>query len=84
MAELKDVWKQTAKSVVIALNDLGVSLFTTAKVGIDAAVEWARKDNPHVQAEGTEVPAEEPVAEAAEAAAEPAAPAQEEAPADAK
>ena len=59
MAELKDAWKQTAKSVVLALNDLGVSLFKTAKYGVDAAVEWARKDNPHVQADGCEIPEEE-------------------------
>ena len=56
MAELKDAWKQTAKSVVLALNDLSISLFKTAKYGVDAAVKWASKDNPHVQAEGKEVP----------------------------
>jgi hypothetical protein len=59
MSELKDTWVQTAKSFVLALNDLGVSLAVTAKAGVDAAVEWARKDNPHVQAEGREIPTEE-------------------------
>ena len=77
MAELKDTWVQTAKSFVLAMNDLGVSLAVTAKAGVDAAVEWARKDNPHVQAEGCEVKAEEavaePVEEAAAEAEEPAA-----------
>ena len=63
MAELKDAWKQTAKSVVLALNDLGVSLFKTARYGVDAAVEWARKDNPHVQTQGTEIPVDEPCEE---------------------
>ena len=62
MSELKDAWKQTAKSAVLALNDLSVSLYKTAKAGIDAAVEWARKDNPHVEAQGTEIPDEEPAA----------------------
>ena len=66
MAELKDAWMQTAKSVVLALSDLGVSLFKTAKYGVDAAVEWARKDNAHVQAEGTEIPMDDPVEEPAE------------------
>lgn len=61
MAELKDAWKQTAKSFVLALNDLSISLFKTVKAGADAAVEWARKDNPHVvDAEGTEIPVDEP------------------------
>ena len=73
MAELKDTWMQTAKSFVLALNDLGVSLAVTAKAGVDAAVEWAKKDNPHVQAEGREVPTEETVEEQApEQPAQPA------------
>ena len=70
MAELKDAWKQTAKSFVLALNDLGVSLSASVKAGVDAAVEWARKDNPHVQAEGTEIPCEEPAETPAEETAE--------------
>ena len=75
MSELKDAWKQTGKSFVLALNDLGISLSQSAKLGIDKAVEWARKDNPHYEAaQGTEVPTpeEEPAAEASEEApAEP-------------
>ena len=63
MADLKKSWKQTAKSFILAFNDLGVSLADSAKVGVDKAVEWARKDNPHVQAEGTEIPTEDPVVE---------------------
>ena len=56
MADLKQTWKQTAKSFVLAFSDLGVSVFETAKAGYDAAVEWAKKDNPHVvQAQGEEV-----------------------------
>lgn len=65
MSELKDFWKQTAKSFVLAFNDLGVSLVESAKVGVDKAVEWARKDNPHYEATtGEEVfTPEEPAAE---------------------
>ena len=83
MADLKGVWKQTAKSFVLAFNDLGISLSKSAKVGIDKAVEWARKDNPHYEAEGVEIPdVEAPAAEEAEPQAE--APAEEpaEAPAE--
>ncbi len=66
MSELKGFWTQTAKSFVLAFNDLGVSLVESAKVGIDKAVEWARKDNPHYPTQGTEVPTpeEDPVQEA--------------------
>jgi len=77
MPELKDAWKQTAKSFILALNDLGVSLAASVKAGVDVAVEWARKDNPHVQAEGTEIPCEEPAAPAEEPAEQPAEEAQE-------
>ena len=70
MADLKKVWRQTAKSFVLAFNDLGISVADTVKAGVDIAVEWAKKDNPHVQAEGTEVPCEEAVADAAEEVAE--------------
>ena len=73
MADLKNVWKQTAKSFILAFNDLGVSLAQSAKVGVDKAVEWARKDNPHYEGdgyetEGVEIPT--PEDEAPEAAPE--------------
>lgn len=74
MSELKNAWKQTAKSVVLALNDLSISLYKTAKAGIDVAVEWARKDNPHVQAEGTEIPQDDAVQDEAPAEAPTEAP----------
>lgn len=60
MSEIKNAWKQTAKSFILAFNDLSTSVFKTAKAGYDATVEWAKKDNPHVQAEGTEIPEEDP------------------------
>ncbi len=65
MSDLKQAWKQTAKSFVLAFNDLGVSIADSVKAGRDIAVDWARKDNPHVQesepveAEGVEVPEQE-------------------------
>ncbi len=73
MADLKGVWTQTAKSFILAFNDLGVSLSQSAKVGIDKAVAWARKDNPHYEAEGAEIPTpdEQPAAEAKKAAEAP-------------
>ena len=67
MADLKDAWKQTAKSFIIAASDLGVSVCATVKAGVDAAVDWARKDNPHIQTDGVEIPDEGP----AEAPTEP-------------
>ena len=81
MAELKDAWKQTAKSFILAINDLGISLAASVKAGVDVAVDWAKKDNPHVEAEGTEIPDPQPVEEPVEAPAEePAAEAKAEAP----
>ncbi len=68
MADLKKSWQQTAKSFILAINDLSASVVDTAKAGYDVAMEWAKKDNIHVQAEGTEVSepetVQEPVAEA--------------------
>ncbi len=58
MSDLKKAWKQTAKSFILAFNDLSVSVFETAKAGYDATVEWAKKDNPHIQTEGAEIPTE--------------------------
>lgn len=66
MSDLKQAWKQTAKSFILAFNDLSVSVFDTAKAGYDAAMEWAKKDNVHVQTDGTEIPAEESADETAD------------------
>ena len=72
MADLKKTWTQTAKSFVIAFNDLGVSLADSVKAGRDIALDWAKKDNPHVQnadpveTEGVEIPEEEPAAPTSE------------------
>ena len=55
MEDLNKIWKQTAKSLVIAATDLGESLYATAKYGYDAAVKWAKTDNPRYEASATEV-----------------------------
>lgn len=70
MEDLKNAWKQTAKSLIILATDLGVSLFKTAKYGVDAAVEWAKKDNPHVETDAEEVEVDEPVGAPVEEPAE--------------
>ena len=59
MEDLSKLWKQTAKSLIIAATDLGESLYSTAKYGIDAAVKWAKTDNPRYDANGYEVDATE-------------------------
>lgn len=63
VSDLKNAWKQTAKSFVLAFNDLGTSVYRTAKAGVDSAVEWAKKDNPHVQTQGVEIPVDEDATE---------------------
>ena len=57
MADLKKSWQQTAKSFILAINDLSASVIDTAKAGYDVAMEWAKKDNVHVQTDGAEIPA---------------------------
>ena len=87
MADLKHYWLKTAKSFVLATDDLVVAVAQTAKAGRDKVIEWA--ENAEVQAQGTEIPTEEvaeaPVeeAKAEEAPAEvPTEAAAEEAPAE--
>lgn len=76
MANLKKYWLKTAKSFVLAADDLIVAVAETAKAGRDMVIEWAESENFNVEAEGTEIPTEE----AAEAPAEEVA--AEEAPAE--
>ena len=70
MDDLKQAWIQAGKSLVIALNDLGVSLYKTATTGVNAAVEWAKKDNPHIRTDGVEVDTESAPETTAEQAVE--------------
>ena len=71
MANLKKYWLKTAKSFVLAADDLIVAVAETAKAGRDMVIEWAESENFNVEAEGTEIPTEEAVeAPAEEVAAE--------------
>ena len=63
MADLKKYWLKTAKSFVLAADDLVVAVAQTAKAGRDMVIEWAESENFNVNAEGTEIPTED-VAEA--------------------
>ena len=88
MADLKHYWLKTAKSFVLAADDLIVAVAQTAKAGRDMVIEWA--ENAEYQAQGTEIPtedvAEAPVEESVEEAKADQAPAEapvEEAPAEA-
>ena len=73
--DLKKSWERTAKSFVIAANDLGRSIFDTAKAGYDATMEWANsrdEDGECVNTEGAEVPETDEESPAEEAPAEEA------------
>ena len=66
MSDLKKAWVKTAKSLVIAANDLGVALVDSVKVGRDKVIEWANTEEAPVEAEAKEVASEESPAEGAE------------------
>lgn len=65
MAELKDAWIKTAKSFVLATNDLVSAVAQSAKAGRDKVVNWAESesgsgsDGSTVNTEGTEIPTED-------------------------
>ena len=59
MSDLKKAWVKTAKSMVLAANDLGVALADSIRVGRDNALEWANSAEESVEVDATEVPAEE-------------------------
>ena len=59
MSDLKKAWVKTAKSLVLAANDLGVALADSIRVGRDKALEWANSAEESVEVDATEVPAEE-------------------------
>lgn len=66
MADLKKYWLKTAKSFVLATDDLIVAVAQTAKAGRDMVIEWAESENFNVNAEGTEIPTEDVAEETAE------------------
>jgi hypothetical protein len=76
MANLKKYWLKTAKSFVLAADDLIVAVAETAKAGRDMVIEWAESENFNVEAEGTEIPTEEAVEAPAEEVAAEEAPAE--------
>ena len=59
MSDLKKAWVKTAKSLVLAANDLGVALADSIRVGRDKALEWANSTEESVEVDATEIPAEE-------------------------
>ena len=66
MAKLKKYWLKTAKSFVLAADDLVVAVVETAKAGRDKVIEWAESENINVEAQGTEIPTEDTVEAPAE------------------
>ena len=50
MADLKKYWLKTAKSFVLATDDLIVAVAQTAKAGRDMVIEWAESENFNVNA----------------------------------
>ena len=60
MAELKDAWIKTAKSFILATDDLVSAVVESAKTGREKVVNWAetRTDSNTVNTEGTEIPTE--------------------------
>ena len=55
MAELKDAWIKTAKSFVLAANDLVIALGDSIKVGREKVMDWAQSDGEYVQTEYTDI-----------------------------
>ena len=69
MSDLKQAWKKTAKSLVIAADDLGKAVVDSVKVGREKVLEWAQTNEEPIQVEATEIPTEE-TEESADATAE--------------
>ena len=59
MSDLKQVWKKTAKSLVLAANDLGEALVESAKVGREQVVKWAQSEDAPIETDAVEMPADE-------------------------
>ena len=58
MSDLKKAWKKTAKSLILAANDLGGAVVDSVKVGAEKAVTWAKTEDEPVEAAGADIPAE--------------------------
>ncbi|MBQ3264175.1 MAG: hypothetical protein IJH07_00220 [Ruminococcus sp.] len=59
MSDLKKAWVKTAKSLVLAANDLGNALVDSVKVGRDKVVAWAQTEDSPVEVEATEIPTQD-------------------------
>ena len=59
MAELKDKWVKTAKSFVLAANDLAVALGSSIRTGRDKVMTWANSEGEAINVEGKEIPTDE-------------------------
>lgn len=62
MSDLKKAWVKTAKSLVLAANDLGNAVIDSVKVGKDKVLEWANTDDATIETEA-QVTADEPAEE---------------------
>ena len=51
MAELKDAWVKSAKSLVLATNDFICAVAESAKAGRDKVLEWAESRSEAVNAD---------------------------------
>ena len=67
MSDLKKAWKKTAKSLVLAANDLGEAVIDSVKVGKEKLITWAQTEDDTIQSaedtietEGTEIPTDNP------------------------
>lgn len=58
MSDLKKAWTKTAKSLVIAANDLGVAVVDSIKVGKEKVLTWANTEDNPLEVEATEIPTE--------------------------
>lgn len=59
MSDLKKAWKKTAKSFILAANDLGTAVVDSVKVGKEKVVNWAQTDDEPIQVDGAEIPTED-------------------------
>ena len=59
MSDLKKAWVKTAKSMVLAANDLGIALIDSVKVGRDKVIAWANTEDEPIEVEAREVSEEE-------------------------
>lgn len=67
MSDLKKAWKKTAKSFILAANDLGEALIDSVKVGKEKVITWAQTNDDPIHVEAAEIHTEEGNADNSEA-----------------